>query len=118
MNDFYEEYIKLSEKLCTTKDYGSRNKIRQHNITLKSIIRLQNTIMKEYDSKSLTAFCGKLLESENEMVIINIAAFCLENRILMQESINCLESIINTSKDKTIVFDAVMLLNKYKRESD
>ena len=55
-----------------------------------------------------------LLNHEDDRVKLNVASFCLNSEVLVEQSILTLEKIIADSDDSTMRFSANMLLQKYR----
>ena len=55
-----------------------------------------------------------LLNHEDDRVKVNAASFCLNSKVLVEQSILTLKKIIAGSDDPTICFSAKMLLQKFR----
>ena len=110
MKDIYKLFVELSLQQCTQNDYTNKQKVKKHNAVLKKINKLQNEMKQDISEDMLQV----LLNHEDDRVKVNVASFCLQSAILIDQSIHTLKKIIDTSDDSTISFSAKMLLQKYE----
>ncbi len=110
MKDYYNLFVELSLQQCTKNDYANEQKVKKHNAAAKKLNKLQDEIMKNISNDTLCA----LLNHEDDRVKVNAASFCLDSKVLVEQSILTLEKIIADSDDSTICFSAKMLLQKYR----
>lgn len=111
MDDYYSEFVELSLQQCTKNSYIEKEKVKKHNIATKKLHQLQMEMRQNVSEDTLL----ELLHHKDDRVKINATNFCLQSKILIEQSILTLEKIIAVSNDSTICFSAKMLLEKYTK---
>lgn len=110
MKDYYNLFVNLSLQQCTKNDYTNKFRVDAHNKATKKLICLQSEMKKEDCMDTLRM----LLNHNDDRVVINAAATCLQMNILVNQAISALERIIDSSGDPTICLSAKMLLRQNK----
>ena len=109
MKDYYNLFVELSLQ-CTKNDYVNKLKVKNHNVAIKRLNKLQNEMKLHISEDTLRL----LLNHKDDRVKVNAASFCLDLGLLAEQSIQLLKKIIDDSDDSTICFSAKMLLHKYE----
>lgn len=110
MKDYYNLFVNLSLQQCTKNDYTNKLGVDAHNRATKKLICLQSEMKKEDCTDTLCM----LLNHNDDRVVINAAATCLQMNTLVNQAISVLERIIDSSGDPTICLSAKMLLRQNK----
>ena len=106
MENYYNQFVKLSLQQCSKDDYADKSKVKTHNVASKQLQKLQDE-MKKHDC---TAILCKLLSHEDERVQINAASLCLQIGVFIEKANCVLKNIMDSSDDSTIRFSAKMIL--------
>ncbi len=109
MRDFYNLIIELSQKTCFKDDYESKKKVREHNRAMTKLYNLKN----EMNTSECSQILLKLLEHEDDRVVLNAAMLCVELKFNLKETKRKLEWVLNESDDSILSLNAEQLL-RYK----
>ena len=107
---YYNFFLFFFQQNFNKNDYGNKLKVKKHNAAYKKLNKLQDEMMKNIGDDALHA----LLNHEDDRVKVNAASFCLNSKVLVEQSILTLKKIIAGSDDPTICFSAKMLLQKFR----
>ena len=106
MKDYYDLFIELSLQQCSKSDYANKEKVKIHNSADKKLRQLQE---EKKHSLSEEMLC-KLLRHEDDRVKVNVASFCLQSEVLVEQAVLTLKKVVEASDDPTLCFTAKMLL--------
>ena len=106
MKDYYDLFIELSLQQCTKSDYANKEKVKIHNLAAKKLRQLQEEMKLSLSEEMLR----KLLRHEDDRVKVNVASFCLQSEVLVEQAVLTLKKVVEASDDPTLCFTAKMLL--------
>ncbi len=110
MKDYYDLFVTYSMSLCSQEEYSNKQRIREHNASMKKLLCLQAEMDKEIE-KHLDMLI-RLLVHNNEKVRINAAEYCLKKNVYKKEAVDTLNNIAKFSLDMTLAFSAKTILDQ------
>ena len=106
MKDYYSLFVAACTDLCHDSDYSDTAKVRMHNKAMKKINQISDAIMLD-DCPDVFI---RLMEYPDEMVRMNAAAKCLQFDLFTDKAESVLLSIIDLTKDESILFSCKNVL--------